>query len=119
MYRWRVVRARMPFWKVVVEAAPDRTRASWPVEIEGVVTTAFVWARTIEEAEGLARLALEADGLSTSTADAVRATPDCRPATAPEVARLAPYGFYGGLSVGGAPFGGNPAGQSSVSRGGP
>jgi hypothetical protein len=40
----------------------------------------YVWARTVEEAEGLATLALEAEGLITVTADAIKVAPAAQPA---------------------------------------
>jgi hypothetical protein len=79
MFRSGLVRARMPFWRVVVEARLDRAERSWPADLEGAVTAVFVWARTVEEAEGLASLALENEALLTQTADAVK----CPPAAAP------------------------------------
>ena len=45
----------------------------------------FVWAYTIEEAEGLAALALQEEGLQTITADAKK----CSPAAAPKRAPMA------------------------------
>lgn len=69
----------MPFWRVVVEAKLDHRARKWPRRYEAAVTAVFVWAPTIEEAEGIAVLALEAEGLDAVTADAVR----CPPAAAP------------------------------------
>lgn len=80
MHRWKLVRARMPFWRVVVEAEFDRRAKQWPERYVGAVTPVYVWARTIEEAEGLATLALEAEGLVTITADAIKVAPAARPA---------------------------------------
>lgn len=93
LYRAGLARPRMPFWRVVVEAKLDRRARKWPRKFDAAVTAVYVWARTIEEAEGLAALALEAEGLTTLTADAVK----CPPAAAPKrqamaVARSA-FGF--------------------------
>ena len=79
MHRLRLARARMPFWRVVVEAALDRTTRRWPAHLDGAVTAVFVWARTVEEAEGLAALALEAEGLVVLTADAMKIPPAAPP----------------------------------------
>lgn len=83
LFRLGLARARMPFWRVVVEAKLDRTRRSWPAEADAAVTAVFVWARTIEEAEGLAALALEEEGLAIVTADAIKAPPSARPRRTP------------------------------------
>lgn len=80
VYRVKLARAPMPFWRVVVEAKLDRRAKKWPRGFDAAVAAVFVWARTIEEAEGLAALALEEEGLTTLTADAVK----CRPAAAPQ-----------------------------------
>jgi hypothetical protein len=66
----------MPFWRVVVEA---KLGERWPGKYASVVTAVFVWARTIEEAEGLASLGLEVEDLTVVTADAKQ----CPPAAAP------------------------------------
>jgi hypothetical protein len=80
LYRARIVRAHMPFWRVVVEAKLNRRIGKkWPKDMEGAVTAVFVWARTIEEAEGLAALALEEEGLDALTADAVKCPPSAPP----------------------------------------
>ena len=79
-YRTNLVRPPMPFWRVVVEAKLDRRARRWPRRVDTAVTAVFVWARTIEEAEGLAALALEAEGLLPITADAKK----CAPAVAPK-----------------------------------
>jgi hypothetical protein len=78
-FRAGFVRAPMPFWRVVVEAKLDRRVRAWSRRYDGAVTAVFVWARTIEEAEGLAVLALEEEGMEALTADAVK----CPPAAAP------------------------------------
>jgi hypothetical protein len=80
MYRSRLSRPAMPFWRVVVEAKLDRRARDWPKRYDSAITAVFVWARTIEEAEGLAALALEAEGLTAVTADAAK----CEPAAAPK-----------------------------------
>lgn len=79
LHRSRLVRARMPFWRVVVEGKLDRRFRKWPRKYDAAVVAVYVWARTIEEAEGLAALALEQEGLMVWTADAVK----CPPAAAP------------------------------------
>jgi hypothetical protein len=79
MFQAGLVRARMPFWRVVVEGRLDRVQRRWPENHDTGVAAVFVWARTVEEAEGLASLALETEGLDTLTADAVK----CPPAAAP------------------------------------
>ena len=58
LYRSKLVRAPMPFWRVVVEAKLDRRAKRWPRKFDSAVGAVFVWARTIEEAEGLSSLAL-------------------------------------------------------------
>jgi hypothetical protein len=93
LYRSGLARPRMPFWRVVVEGKLDRRVRKWPRKFDVAVTAVYVWAGAIEEAEGLAALALEAEGLITLTADAVK----CPPAAAPKrqamaVARSA-FGF--------------------------
>lgn len=80
MHRAGVVRARMPFWRVVIEAKLNRRAKRWPRKFGSAVTAVFAWARTIEEAEGLASLALEEEGLEVQTADAKK----CAPAAAPK-----------------------------------
>lgn len=80
LHRAKLVRGHMPFWRVVVEARLDRNMRNWPDRHASAVTAVFVWARTIEEAEGLASLALEEEGLITQTADAKK----CPPAAAPK-----------------------------------
>ena len=82
-FRAHLVRMHMPFWRVVIECRPARALRWWPKDAETAVVAVFVWARTIEEAEGLASLALESDGLATVTADAVKADPAARPRKTP------------------------------------
>lgn len=79
LYRAKLARPLMPFWRVVVEARLDRRAKSWPKKHESAVTAVFVWARTIEEAEGLAALALEEEGLQAVTADAMKCPPSAAP----------------------------------------
>ncbi len=83
IYRLRLARFSMPFWRVIVECRPMRARRDWPRDAETGVTGVFVWARSAEEAEGLAMLALEEDGFGALTADAVKAAPAARPRRRP------------------------------------
>lgn len=83
IYRAKLMRAPMPFWRVVVEAKPDRGVRRWPKNCDAVVTAVYVWARTIEEAEGLASLALEQEGLEAVTADAIKRSPAAAPRRTP------------------------------------
>jgi hypothetical protein len=85
LYKIKLARPVMPFWRVVVEAKLDRTARRWPRRYGSAVTAVFVWARTIEEAEGLASLALTREGLVTLTSDAVK----CAPAAAPRASPMA------------------------------
>lgn len=79
MFKIKLARARMPFWRVVVEAELDRDMRRWPRGQERAVVAVYVWAQSIEEAEGLAALALENEGMIALTADALK----CQPAAAP------------------------------------
>lgn len=83
LYRAKFARAPMPFWRVVVEARLNRSVRKWPRRFESAVTAVFVWAPTSEEAEAIALLALEPEGLDGLTADAVRCPPAARPLRAP------------------------------------
>jgi hypothetical protein len=83
LYRTGLARPPMPFWRVVVEARLDRRARRWPRQHGSAVTAVFVWARTIEEAEGLAALALSQEGLETMTADAKKCSPAAAPRRAP------------------------------------
>ncbi len=83
LYRVGLARAWMPFWRVVVEAKPVRGAKKWPRGADAAVTAVFVWARTIEEAEALAVLALEAEGLRALTADAKKSPPAAAPKQTP------------------------------------
>lgn len=79
LHRLGLAKRRMPFWRVVVEARLDRAVKDWPREHDTAVTAVYVWAQTIEEAEGLAVLALEAEGLEALTADAKKCPAAARP----------------------------------------
>lgn len=85
MLRWGVVHARMPYWRVVVEAKPDHAARFWPAGVVSAVAPVYVWAHTIEEAEALAVLAIEAKGLKPATADAVTTMPRACPRSEPTV----------------------------------
>jgi len=93
LYRWGLARASMPFWRVVVEAKLDRRVKDWPARFDSAVTAVFVWARTIEEAEGLATLAMEAEGLIVQTADAMKHPPAARPRKHPMAVARIELGF--------------------------
>lgn len=92
-FRAGLVRAPMPFWRVVVESKLDRRARAWSKRYDGAVTAVFVWARTIEEAEGLAVLALEEEGLEPITADAVKCPPAAAPKTSPQAMARSDLGF--------------------------
>jgi hypothetical protein len=93
LYRAKLVRARMPFWRVVVEAKLDRRVKRWPAKFDAAVAAIFVWARTIEEAEGLAALALEEEGLVAVTADAKKCDPAAPPRKTPAAVTRSELGF--------------------------
>lgn len=93
LHRARLARARMPFWRVVVEAKLDRRAKRWPSHLSGAVGAVFVWARTIEEAEGLAMLAFEEQGLRAVTADAMKCPPAARPRRSPCAVARSAIGF--------------------------
>lgn len=80
LYRAKLARPHMPFWRVVIEARLDRRARKWPRRFDSAVTAVFVWASTIEEAEAIAALALEVEGLTALTADATRCPPAAPPA---------------------------------------
>lgn len=82
-YRLRLARFAMPFWRVIVEVRPMRGRREWPRDVDVGVTGVFVWARSAEEAEGLAMLALEEERLGAVTADAKKTDPAARPRKSP------------------------------------
>lgn len=92
-FRSGLARPSMPFWRVVVEARLDRRARAWPKGQESAVTAVFVWARTIEEAEGLAALALEEEGLEAITADASKSTPAAAPRRKPAAVARTDLGF--------------------------
>ena len=92
-FRAGFARAPMPFWRVVVESKLDRRARAWSKKYDGAVTAVFVWARTIEEAEGLAVLALEEEGLEPITADAVKCAPAARPKKTPQAVARSDIGF--------------------------
>ncbi len=96
-YRAGLVRARMPFWRVVVEAKLDRRARKWPRKIDVAVVAVFVWARTVEEAEGLAALALEHEGLAALTTDAVKCPPAAAPQGEPMAVARGEFGFIARL----------------------
>lgn len=79
LFRAKLARPHMPFWRVVVEAKLDRRARKWPRRHDAVVTAVFVWAQTIEEAEALGALALEPEGLIPLTADAAKCAPSAPP----------------------------------------
>lgn len=93
LFRIGLAKAKMPFWRVVVEVELDHRRRHWPTNLAGAVAGVFVWARTAEEAEGLAALALEAEGFEPLTADAVKCPPAARPHAAPVAAARTDLGF--------------------------
>ncbi len=102
LYRARLVRARMPFWRVVVEAKLDRRAKRWPQKWDAAVTAVFVWARTIEEAEGLAALALQEEGLVAVTADAKKCPPAAAPRKEPAAVARTELGFLERIDKSGA-----------------
>lgn len=93
LFRARIVRARMPFWRVVVEARLDRRARDWPKGVHAVVAPVYVWARTIEEAEALAALAVEEEGLESLTADATKFPPAAAPRGSPAAVARGEWGF--------------------------
>ena len=93
LHRLGLAKAHMPFWRVIVECELDRRARQWPADVEGVVAAVYVWARTIEEAEGLAALALEEEGLDAITADALKTAPAAMPHRAPCAVARGELGF--------------------------
>jgi hypothetical protein len=83
----------MPFWRVVVESQVGRSARACPPGCDRAIAGVFVWARTIEEAEGLAALALEAEGLLPVTVDALKAPPTARPSREPNAVARTAIGF--------------------------
>ncbi len=95
-YRAKLVRAPMPFWRVVVEAALLGGARRWPRGARSAVTSVLAWAHTIEEAEALAVLALEQEGLAALTADAVKTAPAAAPRRTPAAVARTELGFVMG-----------------------
>jgi hypothetical protein len=93
LYRVKLARPHMPFWRVVVEARLDRRAKSWPKRFDTAVAPVYVWARTIEEAEGLAALAVEAEGLEALTCDAKKCAPALAPRREPAAVARGELGF--------------------------
>ena len=93
LFRARIVRPRMPFWRVVVEARLDRRARDWPLGVHAIVAPVFVWARTIEEAEALAALAVEDEGLEALTADALKHPPAAAPRGSPAAVARGEWGY--------------------------
>jgi hypothetical protein len=93
LHRAKLVRGHMPFWRVVVEARLDHLARDWPEEQASAVAAVFVWARTIEEAEALASLALEREGLVMQTADAQKCPPAAAPRRSPAAVSRSELGF--------------------------
>mgnify|MGYP001573979866 CR=1 FL=1 len=93
LYRSKLARAPMPFWRVVVEAKLDRRAKTWPKRYDAAVVAIYCWARTIEEAEGLAALAVEQEGLSAVTADALKCPPAAAPRSTPAAVARSAFGF--------------------------
>jgi len=93
LYRSKVARAHMPFWRVVVEAKLDRRAKNWPKRHDTAIVAIYVWARTIEEAEGLATLAVEGEGMMAVTADAIKCPPAVAPRREPAAVARSQFGF--------------------------
>ncbi|MGE3142227.1 MAG: hypothetical protein AB7L65_02805 [Hyphomonadaceae bacterium] len=91
--RVRLAAPCMPFWRVVAECEPARALRRWPAKASAAVTSVFVWARSSEEAEGLAALALEEEGLRILTADAAKAPPAARPRRGPRALARTEFAF--------------------------
>ncbi|MFT3729745.1 MAG: hypothetical protein QM759_18125 [Terricaulis sp.] len=102
LFRARLARAHMPFWRVVVEAKLDRRVKRWPSKFDSAVAAVFVWGRTIEEAEGLASLALEEEGLVAVTADAKKCEPAAAPRKTPAAVARTDLGFLERIDSAGA-----------------
>lgn len=101
------MRPPMPFWRVVVEAKLGRGARRWPRRADSAVTAVFVWAHTIEEAEALAVLALEREGLAAITADAKKTAPAAAPRRRPGAVARTDLAFLV------RPAGGEPANGAS------
>lgn len=93
LHRLGLARARLPFWRVVVEGRLDHRERQWPSHLSRAVTGVFVWARTVEQAEGLAALALQHEGIEAITADAVRWPPGAVPSSTARAVARTPFGF--------------------------
>lgn len=93
LFRARIVRPRMPFWRVVVEARLDRRLRTWPEGVHAIIAPVYVWARTIEEAEALAALAIEEEGLEALTADATKFPAAAAPRGSPAAVARGEWGF--------------------------
>jgi len=93
LYRVKLARAHMPFWRVVVEARLDRRAKNWPRRFETAVAPIYVWARTIEEAEGLAALAVESEAMEALTCDAKKCAPAAAPRREPTAVARGELGF--------------------------
>ncbi|MGD9981451.1 MAG: hypothetical protein AB7H66_13190 [Hyphomonadaceae bacterium] len=93
LYRIKLVRPHMPFWRVVVEARLDRRSKNWPRRFDTAVVAVYVWARTIEEAEALAALAVEQEGLEALTCDAKKCAPAAAPRREPAAVARGELGF--------------------------
>lgn len=100
LYRTKLVRPPMPFWRVVVEGKLDRRAKSWPDRFEAAVAAVFVWARTIEEAEALASLAIEQEGMIVLTADAMKHPPAAAPRRETAAVARTAFGFLPRLDAG-------------------
>ena len=97
MFRFGFANAQLQLWRVVVEARLDREKRAWPAHLDRAVTAVFVWARAMEEAEALATLALEQEGLKAVTADAVKCTPCVAPSRGPGAAARTPLRYLARL----------------------
>lgn len=85
-YRLRLARQTMPQWRVVIEAV------RWVgQQREVLVCGVLVWAPDAEEAEALARLAVEQEDLETVTADARPTPPQWRPSSHAQAVARTPY----------------------------
>ena len=93
LMRLHFTRMHMPFWRVVAECRPAKPLRRWPANADVAVTGVFVWARSSEEAEGLAALALEQEGLSVLTADAAKSLPAARPRRSPAAVARTEFAF--------------------------
>lgn len=97
MFRFGLAQSRLPLWRVVVEARLDRSHRTWPAHLDRAVTAVFVWARAVEEAEALAALALEREGLKPITADAMKCPPCVAPQRGPAAIARTPLRYLARL----------------------